>query len=77
VRSRAWIWDFSSIESTTAFSGGSIYRPTTSRTFASSCGPVENLKLSRRHGCRPHLRQIRATHTFEMPSWAASSRLDQ
>jgi hypothetical protein len=38
---------------------------------------VENLNVSVRHGCSPHLRQIRATHTFEMPSRAASSRLDQ
>jgi hypothetical protein len=28
---------------------------------------VENLNVSRRHGCRPHLRQILATHTLEMP----------
>jgi hypothetical protein len=49
----------------------------TSRTFASSAGSVENLKVSRRQGCRPHLRQIRATQTLEMPSWADSSRLDQ
>ena len=47
VRSSAWIWDFSSIESTTALSGGFRYSPTTSRTLASSCGSVENLNVSR------------------------------
>ena len=43
----------------------------------SSCGSVENLNVSRRHGCNPHLRQILATHTFEIPSCSANSRLDQ
>ena len=38
---------------------------------------MENLKLSRRHGCSPHLRQIAATHTLEMPNCSPSSRLDQ
>jgi hypothetical protein len=41
-------------------SGGFRYSPTTSPTLASNCGSVENLKLSLRHGCRPHLRQIAA-----------------
>jgi pimeloyl-ACP methyl ester carboxylesterase len=36
VRSSAWIWPFSSTQSTTACSGGSRYNPTTSTTFASS-----------------------------------------
>ena len=45
VRSRAWIW-VSSTQTTTAFSGGARYRPTTSRTLASSCGSVENLNPS-------------------------------
>jgi hypothetical protein len=68
---------FSSIESTTALSGGFRYSPTTSRILDSSSGSVENLNVSRRHGCSPHLRQIFATHTFEIPSCSASSRLDQ
>lgn len=38
VRSRAWIWDFSSTHSTTARSGGSSYRPTTSRTLPMNWG---------------------------------------
>ena len=40
VRSGAWIWDFSSIHGTTAFSGGSRYRPTTSMILASRRGSV-------------------------------------
>jgi hypothetical protein len=38
------------MESTTALSGGFRYSPTTSRILASSCGSVENLNVSRRHG---------------------------
>src|SRR5947209_9838098 len=77
VRSSAWIWDFSSTESTTALSGGFRYKPTTSRTLASSSGSVENLNVSDRHGCRPHLRQIVPTHTCEIPNSAPSNREDQ
>src|SRR5665647_1594974 len=47
VRSRAWIWVFSSTQTTTAFVGGSRYRPTTSRILASSSGSVENLTVGR------------------------------
>jgi len=45
--------------------------------LASSCGSVENLKLSARQGCSPHSRHTLATFTFDKPSSAASSRLDQ
>jgi hypothetical protein len=45
----------------TAFSGGSRYRPTTSRIFASSSGSVENLNVCRRHGFNPHRCQAFAT----------------
>ena len=51
VRSKAWIWDFSSTQRTTARSGGCRYRPTTSWTLAANCGSVENLKISARQGC--------------------------
>jgi hypothetical protein len=34
----------------------------TSRTLASSPGSVENLKLSVRHGCRPHSRHLHFFH---------------
>ena len=67
----------SSTHSTTALSGGLRYSPTTSRTFASSCGSVENLNVSRRQGCSPYSRHTSATFTFERPISAASSRLDQ
>ena len=40
------------------------YRPATSRTLASSCGPVENLNPSVRCGCRQNLR-----HSPEIESW--------
>ncbi len=38
---------------------------------------MENLKLSARQGCSPHSRHTLATFTFDKPSSAASSRLDQ
>jgi hypothetical protein len=41
VRSNAWIWLFSSMHSTIAFSGGARYNPTMSVTFATSSGSVE------------------------------------
>jgi hypothetical protein len=46
---------------------GFKYRPTTSRTFASSPGSVENVNVSTRHGCSFHLRQILATVAKEIP----------
>lgn len=45
--------DFSSTHSTTAFSGGFRYSPTTSRTLASSSGSVENLNVSYRQVLDP------------------------
>ncbi len=77
MRLSAWIWDFSSTHNTIAFSGGFRYRPTTSRTLASSSGSVENLKVSRRHGLTPYLRQARATVASPIPKWLPSSRDDQ
>src|SRR5664279_369492 len=67
----------SSTQTTTAFSGGCRYNPTTSRTFASSSGSVEKVNVSTRHGCSFHFRQIRATVAKETPRWVASSRADQ
>ncbi len=49
----------------------------TSRTFASSCESVENLKLPARHGCNPYSRHTLATLTLDRPSSAASSRPGQ
>ena len=48
-RSKAWIWDFSSMLSTIAFSGGLRYNPTTSVTLATSSGSAENLN---EHHCQ-------------------------
>ena len=48
VRSKAWIWDFSSTLRTTAWAGGSTYRPTMSRTLAANFGSLESLKVRRR-----------------------------
>src|SRR6476646_6160380 len=53
VRFRAWTWLFSSTHSTIARSGGFRYKPTTSRTFSTNCGSLENLKFSTRCGCNP------------------------
>jgi hypothetical protein len=49
VRSRAWIWDFSSMHSTIAYSGFN-YRPNTSMRLSSNLGSVEILNVSTR--CR-------------------------
>lgn len=67
VRSRAWIWDFSSTHSTTALSGGARYRPTTSVTLATSSGSVEYLKVPDLQGWIPWLRHTRATVVLPMP----------
>ncbi len=48
--SSAWIWDFSSTQSTSARSGGSRYRPTISRTLSTNSGSLESLKCSKRCG---------------------------
>ena len=68
MRSKAWIWVFSSTQTTTAFCGGFMYSPTTSRTFASNSGSVENLNVSTRQGCKSQRRQILATVPLPIPS---------
>src|SRR5882757_6190500 len=75
--SNAWIWDFSSTHSTIARSGGSRYRPTTSRTLSTNSGSVDSLNDSDRHGCRPNVRQIRDTVDCDIPVALAIDRLDQ
>ncbi len=62
---------------TTAFSGGAMYSPTTSMTFTSSSGPVENLKVSSFHGLNPYSRQVRATVEKSIRRCRASSLADQ
>jgi hypothetical protein len=59
VRSNAWIWLFSSMHSTTACSGGSRYKPTTSVSL--NAGSLETLKVSTRCGFSPRAFQIRCT----------------
>src|SRR6516225_9883552 len=54
-RSSAWTWDFSSMHSTIAFSGGLRYSPTTSVSFSSNAGSVETLNVSTRCGLRPRV----------------------
>ena len=48
ARSSAWMWGFSSTESSRAFSGGFIYRPTTSAAFGPNSGSVLMHQLCRR-----------------------------
>jgi hypothetical protein len=53
VRSRAWIWLFSSNDSTSACSGGFRYTSTTSSSFSAKRGSLLSLKVSTRCGFRP------------------------
>ncbi len=41
------------MHSTIAFSSGARYNPTTSMTFATNSGSVENLNVSTRQGATP------------------------
>src|ERR1700737_8588 len=61
LRSRAWIWLFSSTHNTTALSGGFRYRPTMSRTFSTKNGSVDSLKCRCRCGSSPNPCQMRCT----------------
>src|SRR6185369_1766194 len=67
VRSRAWIWDFSSTARTSACSGGFRYRPTTSRTLAMNSGSVLSFHVSTTCGLSPNARQIRETDDCDSP----------
>ena len=77
VRSRAWHWVFSSKLNTTARSGGSRYRPTTSTSFSSKWGSFDSLNVSTRHGRRFLARQIRATVSLPTPWRSPIVRVDQ
>jgi hypothetical protein len=74
VRSSAWIWDFSSIASTIAFSGGFRYRPTTSISFSSKRLSLESLNVLTRWGLRLRADQIRCTVADDTPARAAIVR---
>src|SRR5487761_6345 len=77
VRFNAWIWLFSSTDSTTESSGGFMYNSTTSRSFSSKRLSLDSLKVSTRCGRIP-----RALHTFwivdfDNPERFAIDRTDQ
>src|ERR1700738_2032841 len=76
-RSRACTCDFSSTHSTTAFSGGSRYRPTTSRTLSMNSGSVLSLKVSDRWGLRRNAFQILPTVDLDSPECLAIEVRDQ
>src|SRR5215217_1705558 len=76
-RSSAWIWDFSSTHNTSAFSGGSRYNPTTSRTLSMKWGSVLILNVSTRCGLSPNAFQIRPTVDFDSPDSLAIDVRDQ
>jgi hypothetical protein len=77
VRSSVWICDFSSTPRTIAGADGSRDTPTRSRTLASSSGSLENPKASVCQGLPSCSAHPRATVLWLIPSWSASSRLDQ
>src|SRR6266567_1709662 len=76
-RSRACTWDFSSTHNTTVRSGGSRYRPTTSRTFSMNSGSLLSLNVSARCGLRRNAFQIRPTVDFDSPDRFAIDARDQ
>src|SRR5262249_42125787 len=75
--SRAWIWLFSSTQSTKACSGGSRYRPTKSRSFSAKWGSLLTLKVRHRCGFNPLARQTRLTRERLVPSASARVRVLQ
>ena len=74
VRSSAWICDFSSTDSTTAWAGGSTYKPTMSVSFSAKAGSLESLKCRQRCGLRPWAFQIACTVDAAMPATFAIAR---
>src|SRR4029077_2851002 len=66
-RSSAWMPAFSSTHSTTARSGGSWYRPTTSTTFSTNSGSADSLNVPAKCGLMPNLRQIRPIVDLDSP----------
>ena len=62
------------MHSTTAFSGGFMYRPTTSTSFSSKSGSLDSLKVSTRWGWIPRANQIRCTVEGDTPARLAIDR---
>src|SRR5271168_2257238 len=77
VRSKAWIWDFSSMHNTIALSGGFRYNPTTSTSLSSNFGSLDTLNVSIRCGCNPRSDQMRCTVAGLTPTRLAIVRHDQ
>jgi hypothetical protein len=77
VRSRAWIWLFSSTQRTTACSGGCRDRPTTSSSLSWKCGSWLNVKVRTRWGCRPWAVQTRCPNVGFVRRCRAKVRVDQ
>src|SRR6266566_4499363 len=69
VRSKAWIWLFSSTHNTIPFCGGFKYRPTTSVNFSMNWGSRDSLKVRLRCGLRLCNCQSRFTVLLLTP-WA-------
>src|SRR6266568_762093 len=69
--------DFSSTHSTTAFSGGLWYRPTTSTTFSTNSGSVDSLNVPVKCGLMSNLRQIRPIVDLLSPLRPAIEDRDQ
>jgi len=57
--------------------GGSMYRPTMSRTLPKNSGSVDSLKVSCQWGCSPKALQMRDTALCDMPSSCAMRRVLQ
>src|ERR1041385_1564324 len=77
VRSSAWIWLFSSAQSTIACSGGLRYSPTIASSFSANSGSLLTLKVRDKCGFRPCLCQMRRTLFSLSPAASAIVRVLQ
>ena len=75
VRPKACLRGFSSTESTTAWSGGLTWSPTTSRTLISNLGSRETLNVFTWCGLRPWRRRMLRTVVASMPPISPASAL--
>ncbi len=73
----AFTRSLSSTERTTAWSGGSTWRPTTSRTLNANLGSRETLKVFTWCGRRPLAFRMPCTVETAIPSFLASARTVQ
>src|SRR5262245_66678616 len=65
------------MHNTIAFSGGFMYRPTTSTSLSSNFGSPDTLNVSTRCGLRPRFDQIRCTVAELTPTCLPIGRHDQ